>query len=141
MPRHNYDRALPAFRPSVYTTGIQGIQPYNAGWPQGVGYGGTENDTSWYDIFNPWTAAKTYTSGAKGLLSAAQSSLQAVNQGYAQYEAQKAAEEAERKRLEEEAQRMLLLKVGAFLVVGVGGYVAVSRYRRNGSVFGKAVGA
>lgn len=40
MPDHiDYSRSVVAFRPSVYSTGIQPIQSYTRAWPQGAEYG------------------------------------------------------------------------------------------------------
>ena len=41
MPHNPRDieRALQSFRPSVYSTGEQQLQPYTPLWPEGVGYG------------------------------------------------------------------------------------------------------
>lgn len=43
MPRHAYELSLPAFRPSLYSTGLQSSQPYTPEWPEGTTYGDWTN--------------------------------------------------------------------------------------------------
>ena len=45
---NDYARSRIAFRPSVYATGLQQVQPYTPIWPQGSDYG----EASWYA---PWS--------------------------------------------------------------------------------------
>jgi hypothetical protein len=144
MSNRNYSRNLSAFRPSVYSTGTQSVQPYAPGWSQGAGYG--SGYAGWFDYtplgwaYNKYKGTDPYSEDAKTIKSAITSVAGAYNQYTSDAAAAKAAEEAERVRLEEEAQRMMIIKVSAFLVIGVGGYVAMSRYRKTGSVFGSSAG-
>ena len=48
-----YAASLSSFRPSVYTTGTQPIQPYNPEWPEGIEYG-----SAWTTLTQPvaWAA-------------------------------------------------------------------------------------
>jgi len=48
-PTDDYARSLLSFRPSIYSTGIQAVQPYTPEWPEGSEYGG---QTAWY---KPWS--------------------------------------------------------------------------------------
>ena len=36
---HGWDNSYPAFKPSVYSTGVQSTQPYTKDWPEGSQYG------------------------------------------------------------------------------------------------------
>ena len=42
-------RSYVAFRPSVYTTGVQTVQPYTRAWPEGSDYGNTLASW-WYSL-------------------------------------------------------------------------------------------
>lgn len=40
---HGWDNSYPAFKPSIYSTGVQSTQPYTPDWPEGSQYG------AWYN--------------------------------------------------------------------------------------------
>ena len=43
-----YARSQVSFRPSVYSSGIQSVQPFSPRWPQGLDYGSWYDPTSWF---------------------------------------------------------------------------------------------
>ena len=150
MSRHAYDISLPAFRPSVYSTGLQAVQPYTRAWPEGTMYG------AWYEWLPPvmaynyvtgkvqegTTAAKAAAASVVDAAKATSGSVaELMKAGFSAYEARLAAAEAERIRKEEEAaaaaaaeQRATMFKVGGALVLGIGGFVLVQRYRKTGKI-------
>lgn len=132
MSQHVYQRSLPAFRPSVYVTGMQGVQPYNAGWPQGAGYGYIPSTMATDYGYNPFTVAADWW--ADKLTSAASTLATA----YDKVQADRVAAEAERQRLLEEQRRASFYKAAGIAALGVVSFVAYRRYRTTGRVFGAA---
>ena len=176
MSRHAYDISLPAFRPSVYSTGLQSSQPYTKQWEEHGAYG------AWYDWLT--SPVSTYltplakTAEAEGAVSgtcadhsgllgvkgarvscAALSDAMKGNRAGTTHSYNADApvnltsfippslkpdillnqdEKAlDRKRKEEEAaaeQRATMFKVGGALVLGIGGFVLVQRYRKTGKI-------
>jgi hypothetical protein len=51
-------RSYVAFRPSVYTTGVQTVQPYTEAWPEGSDYGNTLASW-WYELTGQQVVAGT----------------------------------------------------------------------------------
>ena len=139
MSRHAYELSLPAFRPSVYSTGLQQTQPYTRTWPEGTEYGDWTAYLPWNyipaKVSEATTSARdTVASAGSAYLSTVQSVAQSMSSAY---QAKLAADEAERIRKEEEAaaaQRTSLLKAGGALLLGVGGFVLVQRYRKTGKI-------
>ena len=143
MPRHPYDYSLPAFRPSVYSTGLQPSQPYTKQWAEHGGYGG-----SWFDYtplgwaYNKVTGQDPYTADQEAVKTAVTSAgasyldtVKSLGQAASSaYQAKLAADEAERVRKEEE-EAATMFKIGGALVLGVTGVVLVQRYRKTGKVF------
>jgi len=116
---------------------MQGVQPYNAGWPQGAAYGcgdyGYVASTMATDYgYNPFSVA--YDWWADKLTSAAG----AVATAYDKVQADNAAAEAERQRLLEEKRRASFYKAAGVAALGVVSFVAYRRYRTTGRVFGVA---
>jgi hypothetical protein len=67
MAAPDYSRSRISFRPSVYSTGTQPVQPYTVRWPEGEGYG------SWLDqaykytpagyVYDKWVGEKEESAG------------------------------------------------------------------------------
>jgi len=135
--------SVPAFQPSVYTTGTQKVRPYTPAWSEGVEYGnlGLMSPGELYDWWakKGTEAASTVASAATGAAKYAAGALTGVAQAAADAVAkakadQEAAEKAAREAEEAEKRKQILMGVG-LLVAGVTGIVLVQRYRKTGKVF------
>ena len=53
---HGWDNSYPAFKPSIYSTGVQSTQPYTPEWPEGAMYGATDGgeDSVLWELTPHW---------------------------------------------------------------------------------------
>jgi len=116
-----YRTTGPAFRPSVYSTGVEELQPYGPGWAQGTSYGGfTDKIRGWFAEEEPeevdedvslWELFKGAASGA---------ATGAVSGGYDAYMEEQAR--IERERAAESRKQMIMLFVGLGIPLTFIGY-------------------
>ena len=107
-----YRTTGPAFRPSVYSTGVEELQPYRPGWAQGASYGGftdrirgffTEEPEEVDEDVSFWELIKGAASGA---------ATGAASGGYDAYMEEQARIEAERAAASRSQNTMLLIGLG-----------------------------
>ncbi len=135
MSSHNYDRALSAFRPSVYSTGVQQLQNYSPVWGQGTDYGsdyGMEWSLRYFlDPVYFLTGQKVENLAANAVTSAAE----AVKSSYVTYaQIQADIAEAERKRKEEAERnrRAAALNAVCVIALGAGSFLVYKQYKKTG---------
>ena len=141
MPRTTDDYfARSSFRPSVYSTGTQQLQPYWSKWPEGTGYGGdyAGYGFSWLHmipVVGPILATKDAVSAVLGT-EQGQAATQAargaasdlLEKGMEWYD-----EKQEEKRREERNKKILVgvgISVGATAVVGLVALKMVLNYKK-----------